>query len=385
MNGDGYMNKFDVIYHENYDNQNMKLDMHNPRYVMSLPGVDEIIYLIASNEKNKYTKDAVIKELNCSVSLIDNLIEVGALSLNNGFLIMACPFFFEKDILIIQKKLDDIANNLANKIIENKTTLYASANGLSNGRLVKDNLYHVICGMIFDGMLYDELENVKLIRTHKVQMNNLDYMIVLCENTPLVRKLSRELLCSYNRYGNAIGSFESFGDMNGERLDFYSFVRQFEVANINPIFTPMLDVYNTLPDKEHFRDNLVTSFVNYFKGRSIDDKYKKMLELTGYIKNNGINVDVFYAKDAPIIAKVYAEVKKLLLDDIQKALIELESINELSIYTHVIDKLDAAYELCNLIFGSVNEKIVKASFVAMPPYFDGQGRYRKIFRFLKNI
>ena len=379
------MNKININYYENYDNQKMQLDRHNPRYVLSLPSVDDILYFVATNEFKKNTKEEIIKELQCNESIIDDLIEIGVLSIEDKGLKMACPFFLEKDIILLQKSLDNISSTLANKLIADKSSVYAFTNNFSNGHPVKDNLYHIICGMIFGIFFFDQLEGDGLIRTQKTLNNNHEYMMVLYENTPLVRKLSHELLCSYNCYGNSIGAFESFGDKNGERLDFYSFIRQLGLEKVNPNYKTLLEVYNTLADKEHFKDNLVTAFINYYKGRSIDDKYKKILELTGYIKNNGINIEVFFAKDEIEIAKVYGEIKSLLLEDIKKYLMEIQNSISFSMSAHNVDKLAIAYELCYLIFGSINEKIVRASFVAMPPYFDGQGRYRKMFRLFQSI
>lgn len=82
-------------------------------------------------------------------------------------------------------------------------------------------MYHILCGMIFDGSFFDYLNQNKALATSRRHCSGLDYLAVIYEDCAELRSLSNGLLRSYNRLANNICSLQSFGDAQGSRFDFY--------------------------------------------------------------------------------------------------------------------------------------------------------------------
>ena len=134
---------------------------------------------------------------------------------------MAVPFFVNQDADILKKLSKNIANNIATELLAHKGQIVNIAERIDNGYPVERNLYHILCAYIFDGLIFDYLEENELVTTSCVHNSGLDYLVVIYEDTACLNEYSDMLLCSYNRLIANGKGFVSFGDSNGRRNDFY--------------------------------------------------------------------------------------------------------------------------------------------------------------------
>ena len=84
---------------------------------------------------------------------------------------------------------------------------------MNNGYNPEVNLYHLLCGYIFDGKVFD-------------------YLVIIYEDVNSLNEYSDQLLCSYNRLIREGKGFVSFGDSNGKRKDCYRYLRMKELDQL---------------------------------------------------------------------------------------------------------------------------------------------------------
>ena len=68
---------------------------------------------------------------------------------------------------------------------------------MNNGYNPEVNLYHLLCGYIFDGKVFDYLEEERLVTTSCVHKTGLDYLVIIYEDVNSLNEYSDQLLCSY--------------------------------------------------------------------------------------------------------------------------------------------------------------------------------------------
>jgi len=75
----------------------------------------------------------------------------------------------------------------------------------------KTNLYHLLCGAVFDGSLFDYLSKHNQLVTSRFHSSGIDYIITVYEKCPELDSFSNHLLCSYNRFSDGTRALQSFG------------------------------------------------------------------------------------------------------------------------------------------------------------------------------
>ena len=228
------------------------------------------------------------------------MIRIGILRSQNGALLFDCPIFLAEDTATLQQKVADSATALADILEGAVPAIRDCCSKIDNHFCVEQNLYHILCGMIFDGLFFDFLSEHRSLATSRTHPSGLDYLVIIYEKCDSLQKFSNQILCSYNRFANQHCSLQSFGDAQGNRFDFYRFLRLMEQKKLSKQYWPAQILWqNSTPplNKEIFLSD-VLSFLQ--TGRCADNVLK-LLELFGYVRNGSICVPIYSPIIAPIL------------------------------------------------------------------------------------
>lgn len=356
--------KFNKYYFENFSS-NTPFDINNPRYVLNLVGVDSILERIIVNSPYSLT----IEDFN-NADLVNALLHIEVLQLKNDKLGMAVPFFVEQDADILKELSKRVANNIATELLKHKEQIVKIAECVDNGYPVERNLYHILCGYIFDGLMFDYLEENELVTTSCVHNSGLDYLVILYEDTACLNEYSNMLLCSYNRLIQNGKGFVSFGDSHGIRNDFYRYNRRREL--------------NLLSEQERkyitcSTETLIENFDKMVEGDKVERHYIEIYERFDYCQGGRIVVPVYNSHSYDIANELYNFIVEIIKSHIINALTTIQCETRLLAIAHEVKLKDIANEIYHLIFGEVNETLVKSGLILTPPYYQGEGRYFKSF------
>lgn len=356
--------KFNKYFFENFSTDT-PFDMKNPRYVLSLDGVDSILEKLIVNRPYSLTIEDFDNE-----ELVRSLLYVEVIRQKNGKLGMNVPVFVETDAKVLKELNKRVANNIAAELIAHKEQIFSIAQCINNGYPVERNLYHILCGYIFDGLMFDYLEENDLVTTSCVHASGLDYLVILYEDTSSLNEYSDSLLCSYNRLTINGKGFASFGDSNGSRKDLYRYRRQNEL--------------NLLSEQErayicHPTEDLIENFKRVADGCQVDSAYMAVYEYFDYCKNGKIIVPIYNSHSYDIANRLYEFVLGIVKEHITNALVTIQNEYRLLAIAHEVKIKDIANEIYHLIFGEVNDILVKSGLILEPPYYQGEGRYFKSF------
>lgn len=269
--------KFNKYFFENFSTDT-PFDMKNPRYVLSLNGVDSILERLIVNRPFSLAIDDFD-----NTDLVRLLLYVEILQQKNGKLGLNVPVFVERDAEVLKGLSKRVANCIATELIAHKEQIIRIAQCIDNGYPIERNLYHILCGYIFDGLMFDYLEDNELVTTSCVHGSGLDYLVILYEDTSTLNEYSNLLLCSYNRLTINGKGFVSFGDSNGSRKDLYRYKRQNEL--------------NLLSEQERAyiccqTEDLIENFNRLADGCQIDSEYMSIFEYFDYCQNGKIVVPI---------------------------------------------------------------------------------------------
>ena len=356
--------KFKKYFFENFSSDT-PFDMQNPRYVLSLDGVDSILEKLIVNRPYSLT----IEDLD-NAELVRSLLYVDVLQQKHGKLGVGVPFFVEKDSTVLKELSKRVANSIATELITHKEQIYSIVESIDNGYSAERNLYHILCGDIFDGLMFNYLEEKDLVTRSCVHGSGLDYLVIIYEDTNSLNEYSDMLLCSYNRLTINGKGFVSFGDSNGSRKDLYRYRRQNEL--------------NLLSEQEqtyicHSTEDLIENFNRLADGCQVDSAYIAIYEHFDYCQNGKIAVPIYNSYSNEVAHKLYEFVLGIVNNHIINALGAIQNEYRLLAITHEVNVKDIANEIYHLIFGEVNEILVKSGLILEPPYYPGEGRYFKSY------
>lgn len=356
--------KLNKYFFENFS-FDAPFDRNNPRYVLSLDGVDSILEKIIGNKPYSLTID----DFN-NVELVRALLHVEVLQQENGRLGMSVPFFVEKDAPVLKELSKKVAGDIAAEILAHKEQIIKIAKKIDNGYPVERNLYHILCAYIFDGLLFDYLEENELVTTSCVHNSGLDYIVVMYEDVSSLNEYSDLLLCSYNRLTINGKGFVSFGDSNGNRKDFYRYMRRKELNQLSEDES----VYVNCSTEE-----LIENFDRLADGNNIDSQYIEIYEHFGYCQNGDIVVPIYDSRSYDVANELYEFMLSITKDKMTAALGLMQEEKRLLSVAHKVRVKDVANEIYHLIFGEVNEFLVASGLILEPPFLQGEGRYFKSF------
>lgn len=376
------MKNINIFY---FDNELGDFDEYNPRFVMEQKYAKQIISILSQKVGSFYTKDMLRKALKIDDSesfehSLKLLCNISAISFYNGKANLSFPFFNANDLRKIKKIVIDNINikfkSIKNGLIGAKQILKDSYPNID----VKISLYHLVCGKIFDGLMFDYLEKKNLLKQSFHKNQNRDYMIIAYSDEPLCRLVNKKLVCSFNNARSNTNSLTSFGNAQGNRLDYF---RYFKLRAINKLYGKFKKIDLDFHDisEQEIVDNSIDIVKKIMNNQSLENSvYLKNLQTMRYVStHNQLNVPVFTN---------YMEVLNKLEDSIIKNLgpIFVKSLKDISeqvlnsnimCLSHKVEKDELTNELWHLYFGFLNNFLIKNKFVAKPKRYFKEGSYLK--------
>ncbi len=363
------MNEFEYFLFENFDADVEAANPYNPRNVLGKE-TDPVITAVA-NQNIKYQEACTL----FGTDLIHRMMDVGVIRCDDTQLRFDCPIFFKEDAATLLCEIEQKSRGLADCLERNISTIRVCCSMIENGFSLEINLYHIICGMIFDGSFFDYLCEKGAVATEREHPSGLNYLSVIYEKCEELQSFSNGLLCSYNRFADATCSLQSFGDADGNRLDFYRLFRCVEQGRI-PL--NLQEAAKLVTEHKYLNKDIILSEVRcLIKTGFCDSAVQQILEMLGYVENGDLCVPVFLPQHKQVIEAIEQVVEDCLGDVIAKVLIDLANTVKITAVRHGADKLEIANELYHIVFGMINEELVKRNIVAKPALRSGEGRYMK--------
>lgn len=365
------MREFEYFLFENFDADAEAENPLNPRKFFGKE-TDAVLSWVA--ERPAGARDYAGCRDTFGASLVDRLTQAGFLRRSGAAVVFDCPLFLREDAALLRKEAAARSAALADLLTDRMADIRACCAGIQNGFSVERNLYHILCGMVFDGGFFDYLSEKGVLAVSRLHSSGLDYVSVIYEKCGELRKLSDGLLCSYNRLVNEICSLQSFGDAQGDRADFYRFFRQMEQ---NAVPAGLKDAEELLRENYGGADKnaLLADAAALIRTGRRAPAARKLLERFGYLRNGKVCVPVYTPEHQRYIEKIEKIVESCLGEAISKVLADFGTVGEITAVKHGVDRLEIANEAYHMVFGFLNEELAARKLVAAPPAVSGEGRY----------
>lgn len=370
------MRRFTYYLFENFDPDREAENQGNPRCLLNA-SADALLSRIADYPPLSCPAALLREEFGGETA--DRLIAAGALRETDGALAYDTPVFLAEDAPVLQNFFTRAGAPLADRLWDIREKLWAAAGAIRTGFDPRRNLYHILCGMIFDGFFFDWLGRRGAVAVSRPHPSGLDYLSVIYDSCPDLAAFSDHLLCSYNRLTDGETSLESFGDADGDRFDLYRCFRLREQGPLPPRFQEAGALLDKLPRGEE-RPALLEAARSLLRGEECPRDCLAVLELFGYARDGKICVPVFSREDAPAIEHLASLVEDCLYAEVERILLEAGETLPLTAVRHGVPPLETANELYHILFGGINEAIVTRGLVAAPLRRPGEGRYLQCIR-----
>ncbi|MDE6750592.1 MAG: hypothetical protein K2K21_16255 [Lachnospiraceae bacterium] len=365
------MKNFSYFLFENFDADLESENPGNPRRIINARA-DAILSRVADFSPQTCPATRLWDEF--GTAAVNQLITAGVFREMDGQIAYDTPIFLAEDVPALKSFSAIAASPLADRLWELRDKLLDIVSEINNGFDPQRNLYHILCGMIFDGFFFDWLEQRDTVAVSRIHPSGLDYLSIIYEDCPELKQFSDGLLCSYNRLTDGEIALESFGDADGNRFDLYRCFRLREEGHLPEHFKQADELLNKLP-KGKERQVLLDATRSLLQGNGCQSECLAILELFGYAKNGRICVPVFCQTDEPIIKRLASLIEKNLYDEAVHILREAQANLEITATKHGVPSGEIANELYHILFGSINEELVKRGLTAAPPYKSGEGRF----------
>ncbi|MDE7261207.1 MAG: hypothetical protein K2N78_03975 [Oscillospiraceae bacterium] len=363
------MRSFSYYLYENFDADRVVDHPGNPRRVLNA-SADAILSRVADFPPRACPAALLREEF--GPMAVERLIAAGALREKDGRVAYDTPVFLAEDVPALKSFFTTAAVPLADRLWDRREALWEAAGAIQNGFDAKTNLYHILCGMIFDGCFFDWLGERGAVAVSRPHASGLDYLSVIYEDCEGLRAFSDKILCSYNRLTDGAASLQSFGDADGDRFDLYRCFRLREQGPLPERFREAGALLDKLPKGEE-RRIILQGARSLLQGKECQGDILAILELFEYVESGKICVPVF--SDTPAVGALAALVEECLYAEVERALLEARENLELTAVRHGVPPKETANELYHVLFGGVNEEIVKRGLTAAPPRRPGEGRY----------
>ena len=367
------MRIFHYFLFENFDPNQVRDHPGNPRRILSAPA-DALLSRVADFPPRACPSPLLREEFGSES--VDRLIAAGALREEGGRLCFDTPVFLAEDAPALRRFAHEASAPLADRLWERREALWEIAGAVSSGFDPTVNLYFMLCGMVFDGLLFDRLSRRGSLAVSRPHASGLDYLSVIYEDCSSLQAFSDGLLCSYNRLTDGRTSLESFGDADGDRFDFYRCFRLRERGPLPERWEEAGKLLDQLPGGEE-RAFLLAHTRALLAGEACDGRCLRLLELFGYVRDGKICVPVFREEDTQSVLRLGALVEETIGSGLVRALLPEESTPDITAIRHGAAPLEVANELYHILFGGINESLAARGLVAAPPRLPGEGRYRK--------
>ena len=375
------MKGFDIFYFENFVGD---FDEFNPRFVMHQPYIKDIISIVGRNDPFECSLDDIKEKLNLKErdfqKCINLLLNVSAIKVENQKLALSFPFFNWNDCKIIKKIVMTKIKTVEEFIEKNRTAFIEKLKVLYPNINQKESLYHLLCGKVFDGSMFNFLEKKGLLSQTFSQKDNRDYMLIGYENDKYCRNFNSELFCSFNhaRYKNS--SLSSFGNASGDRFDYFRYFRLREKNDLHGKFLKVDKDLKNFSSEEIIENSLNILMAMHEKKKFEKDLFYINLKRFGYISEDDvIKVPIFdnyIEKCAQFSDFVFNKIGNLIIQNFDEIKAEILKSNIICI-KHKVSIKQLSNELWHIYFGLLNKCLVDKKIVATPQHFRGEGRYLK--------
>ena len=363
------MRRFSHFLFENFDADEQWDNPLNPRAFMN-DQADEVLSYVAQIPAGTCKNQDLLSR--CGIDPVQKLLDGGILRKQGDRMFFDTPVFLKEDAAILQNAMGASAEKLSNQLEGSLPKIHDICRQLHNGFPEELNLYHILCGMVFDGSFFDILERNGAVATSRQHISGLDYISVIYERCPELDTYADSLLCSYNRFANEQCSLQSFGDANGNRYDFYRFFRLLEGGSLPENFRKgelLLTEFGK--SKREFLNAVMELLVH---GRCTP-QVMMLLEEFGYAEAGKLCVPVYTEKDKQIICEIEKIINEKMSEAFTEELKKLSSKMNITANQHGVAPEEVANELYHILFGSVNEALIRKGVVVQPPDIPGQGRF----------
>lgn len=357
------MRQFEYFLFENFDADEEAANPYNPRRILGKETDPILSDIIAGTDSNPDNDSELIRKL----------ITAGVIRWQDKKLKFDCPVFLREDASTLHVEVVSRATELVDILEKSLPEIQNCCRKIENGFHVERNLYHILCGMVFDGRFFDYLSDRGAVATARQHSSWLDYLTVIYEKCPELQELSNGLLCSYNRFVNAKCSLQSFGDAQGNRFDFYRFFRLMEQEMLPDKFKDAA----TLLDDSLTKDSILNEVDSFVRTGRCAPGVMNLLELFGYTRDGLICVPVFKSEHESVISEIESIVENALGESMSEVLTELAGSIEITAVHHGVNRMEIANELYHVLFGYINEELATRNIVAAPEHIPGEGRYFK--------
>ncbi|MDE6219353.1 MAG: hypothetical protein K2G51_02785 [Lachnospiraceae bacterium] len=367
------MKEFEYFLFENFDADHESQNPSNPRRIFGKE-TDAVLSVLAQQPANTCVYMDCCGQF--GTDIVRKLVDGGILRRSGTAVVFDCPVFLREDAAVLQNGIATKSAMLANLLERNIKEIRACCGAIHNGFSVERNLYHILCGMVFDGSFFAYLSGKGVLAVSRKHPSGLDYLSVLYEKCEELQTLSDELLCSYNRLVNDKCSLQTFGDANGDRFDFYRFFRLMEREDIPGQYKEAKTLlYETYGGAD--KDALLSDVISLIQSGWCAPSARKLLEQFGYVQNGGVCVPIYTPEHQKYITEIEGVVERCLGEAMSETLIELAGSIDITAVRHGVNRLEIANELYHIMFGFLNEELVLRKIVAAPQQIPGEGRYFK--------
>lgn len=368
--------RFHKYFFDDTDLASLPGRLVHPRQTLVLPGVDELLTrLVCAAPGTMTLKHLTPDEYN----LAHGLIVTGVLRQEGSSLFFDCPVFAERDLPALRRLTAAHAERLAQMLAARKDELAAAIRMQQDDFSAERHLYHLLCGGVLDGAVFDCLEADGLVSVGKALPSGEDCLTILYEDCLALNAYSDGLLCSFNRLRTNAGTFASFGDSRGSRRDLYRWFASRSVTSAAfPVMPPeALLTDATLPE---LREEAGRQFIRLLDGGDVPPVWQEVFDFFGYTADGWAAVPVYGRETLDMALPVLADV---VLDAVYPGIIQMlneaATCAELTAAAHRVSAQDIANEAYHLLFGQMNEALVRLHVVAAPPDIPGQGRFLRCF------
>lgn len=364
------MGKFTYFYYDNFDPADVRRPEDDPRRVLD-DRASDILTEIVESPPGACQYASLCER--CSGEYLDNLIHIGLLRREGDAVLLDSPVFAEEDAARLESCFSESLDRMTEALLNKRAEFVRLAEMVDNGFPSEVNLYHLLCGSVFDGWFFDYLSSRGAVTTSRMHPSGLDYLIIVYEQSPALDRFSRNLLCSYNRFSDGNRALQSFGDADGDRVDFFRFQRQMQQGRGPEEIRPLWIAAGPGDLRGKVLDELEKLMVT----GSCDENCRRLLEAFGYVQDGKPCVPVYRRKHEHITRQLEQLTEDAIGKEMQAALGDSRNTEVLTSRRHGVAAGEIANELYHVVFGQLNERLVQAGLVAQPPRHPGQGRYLK--------
>ena len=367
------MRRFDYFLYDSYDPRDLRCAGDDPRRALH-SGADALLSAVTDAAPGACRRAEL--EARFPPAQLALLIRLGLLREERGAVLLDAPVLLGEDLALLERDTAARAARMADRLAARRDALHAAVAPLRNGFSPEVNLYHLLCGGVFDGSFFDCLCARGLVSTARLHPSGLDYLIIVYERTPALDRFSRRLLCSCNRFADGERALQSFGDADGTRCDPFRFDCRMRAGTV-PAATEAARLWAQLgaPREVLLRETQRLADCGRCGAPSL-----RLLTLFGYARGGSLAVPVYRTADLPAMRALEALAEDCVLAEMSAALRDPEAFAGLRCVRHGVPRAEIANELYHILFGRLNEALVARGLVAAPPFRPGEGRYLQAVR-----